>query len=243
MTSNKDADDLIDSVQSGHDIRLQHTDSRFTHKGVTPLDGITVHSQGTRVTGHQTIDLSIESTSNGLIQFQYPRNYYYVLFQSSDGSGKATRWFTDTHRFTGNSADTYLAEWLADSCWSKVLSQGTSGKLTYGTITALKNAINQGRRVRVVLTGDPAMAFEPETLILTPSSVVAQKTRLLLADAADLTKADDSGRWDMHLVSSSGTLSRSLCNIGDDVCSVQDVQMVTADWFVETRAYDKVCSL
>ena len=48
----------------------------------------------------------------------------------------------------------------------QVFSRDASGTVTYGSEESLRTAINQGRRVRVVIGGTETKAFEPENVLV-----------------------------------------------------------------------------
>ena len=167
--------------------------SSFNQKTSYPLDMVAVDDVNKKVTGHQTISLSI-SMANGYTIFQ-ANTYYYILFLSNDGLGRATRWYVDRHTFKSVSSSSMTSSWSSDTCWTKVYSHLANGTVTNGSLDNLRSAVNAGKRIRIVIQGLPILAFEPETLFIMPNYISAQKTRTPMHDPSDPTHADPPGRW------------------------------------------------
>ena len=144
--------------------------------------------------------------------FYAPTNsQYLVSFLTSDGFRKYTKVYAGEGGSSISSHNpTMSLKWFADICWGPVVSVGQDGSVTSGSIASLRNAVNQGRRIRVVISDSTTLAYEPDSIYITDNgNVASQMTRLFTSDNADPLKPGDKNK--IQMLNANGRLYEKHC--------------------------------
>ena len=227
-------DNLVNSVQNGHDIRCV-SDKRYAF----PLQNVAINSQGIKFVSGQNVDHISVKTSNNLIQFQ-SNAYWWFTVVTTRGLRDMSRWTVGTHQSRGHTQDTVAIEWFADECWKEVFTHDGKGTLLSGSRLALTSALMSGHRVRFQIPQWGYYTAEADNLSLRNGHVTAQALKHV--SKKGLTGFQDDAYWYWLMVSTTGTVRATRYNVGEHKHRADSTHKLVVKWFVDTRAWEQVLS-